>query len=100
MSRTDVTDAVPWEYAPAPQEREIVTIRPSYGLFVDGALVPAADGRAFTTVNPATEEPLAEVALAGQADVDRAVRAARAAYDKVWGPMPGAQRAKYIYRIA
>ena len=43
-----------------------------------------------TVVNPATEEPLAEVALAGEADVDRAVRAARAAYEKVWGPMPGA----------
>ena len=67
---------------------------------MNGEFAPAADGRTFATVNPATEEPLAEVALAGEADVDRAVRAARAAYDKVWGPMPGAQRAKYIYRIA
>jgi aldehyde dehydrogenase (NAD+) len=95
-----VTDTVPWNYAPAPQERGIVTIAPSYGLFVDGEFAPAADGRTFATVNPATEDPLAEVALAGEADVDRAVRAARAAYEKVWGPMPGAQRAKYIYRIA
>ena len=95
-----MTDTVPWKYAPAPQERGIVTIAPSYGLFVDGEFAPAADGRTFATVNPATEEPLAEVALAGEADVDRAVRAARAAYEKVWGPMPGAQRAKYIYRIA
>jgi aldehyde dehydrogenase (NAD+) len=95
-----VTDTVPWNYAPAPQERGIVTIAPSYGLFVDGEFAAAADGRTFATVNPATEEPLAEVALAGEADVDRAVRAARAAYEKVWGPMPGAQRAKYIYRIA
>ncbi|HEY2574690.1 MAG TPA: aldehyde dehydrogenase family protein [Streptosporangiaceae bacterium] len=89
-----------WEYAPAPQERDFVTIAPSYGLFVNGEFAPAADGRTLTTVNPATEEPLAEIAVAGKADVDRAVRAARAAYDKVWGPMPGAQRAKYIYRIA
>jgi len=95
-----VTDTVPWDYAPAPQERGIVTIAPSYGLFVGGEFAAAADGRTFATVNPATEEPLAEVALAGEADVDRAVRAARAAYEKVWGPMPGAQRAKYIYRIA
>jgi aldehyde dehydrogenase (NAD+) len=95
-----VTDTAAWNYAPAPQERGIVTIAPSYGLFVNGEFTPAADGRTFTTVNPASEEPLAEVALAGDADVDRAVRAARAAYDKVWGPMPGAQRAKYIYRIA
>ncbi|MDR3033163.1 MAG: aldehyde dehydrogenase family protein [Kitasatospora sp.] len=91
---------LPWEYAPAPQERGIVTIAPSYGLFVNGEFTPAADGRTFTTVNPASEEPLAEVALAAEADVERAVGAARAAYDNVWGPMPGAQRAKYIYRIA
>jgi aldehyde dehydrogenase (NAD+) len=94
------TEAVPWEYAPAPQERDIVTIEPSYGLFVNGQFAPAADGRTFVTVNPATEEPLAEIALAGEADVDRAVRAARDAFENVWGPMPGAQRAKYIYRIA
>jgi len=92
--------AAVWEYAPAPQEREIVSIAPSYGLFIDGEFAPAADGRTFATVNPATEEPLAEVALAGQADVDRAVHAARTAFETVWGPMPGAQRAKYIYRIA
>jgi aldehyde dehydrogenase (NAD+) len=95
-----VTDTVAWQYAPAPQERGIVTIAPCYGLFVNGQFTPAADGRTFTTVNPATEEPLAEVALAGAADVDRAVRAARDAFDRVWRPMPGAQRAKYVYRIA
>jgi aldehyde dehydrogenase (NAD+) len=95
-----MTDTVSWEYAPAPQERGIVTIAPSYGLFVNGEFIPAADGRTLRTVNPATEEPLAEVALAGQQDVDRAVRAARTAFENVWGPMPGAQRAKYIYRIA
>jgi aldehyde dehydrogenase (NAD+) len=95
-----VTETATWNYAPAPQERGIVTIAPSYGLFVNGEFTPAADGRTFATVNPASEEPLTEVALAGEADVDRAVRAARAAYENVWGPMPGAQRAKYIYRIA
>ncbi len=100
MTGTTSADAVSWQYAPAPQERDIVTIAPTYGLFIGGEFVPAADGRTFTTVNPATEEPLAEIALAGEADVDRAVRAAREAYDNVWGPMPGAQRAKYLYRIA
>ena len=95
-----MTDTVPWEYAPAPQERGIVTIAPSYGLFVNGEFTPAAGGRTFSTVNPASEEPLAEVALAAEADVDRAVRAARDAFEHVWGPMPGARRAKYIYRIA
>jgi aldehyde dehydrogenase (NAD+) len=95
-----VADTVSWQYAPAPQERGIVTIAPCYGLFINGEFTPAAGGRTFGTVNPASEEPLAEVALAGQADVDRAVGAARAAYENAWGPMPGAQRAKYIYRIA
>ena len=90
----------PWEYAPAPESREVVTIAAEYGLFIDGEFGPAADGRQFPTVNPATEETLARVALAGQADVDRAVAAARAAYQNAWGPMPGAERAKYLYRIA
>src|SRR3979490_2961290 len=89
-----------WEYAPAPESREIVTLAPEYGLFLGGEFVPAAGGQRVATVNPATEEPLAPVAGAGQADVDRAVAAARAAYEQVWGPMPGAERAKYLYRIA
>jgi len=100
---TDVaaTSAGPaWDYAPAPESREIVTIAGEYGLFVDGEFGPAADRRQFPTINPATEETLAHVALASPADVDRAVAAARHAYSRVWGPMPGAERAKYLYRIA
>ena len=89
-----------WSYAPAPESRDIVRLRSSYGLFINGAFAAPADGTAFKTANPATEEVLAEVAEAGGADVDRAVRAARRAYDTVWGPMPGAERAKYLYRIA
>ncbi|HYN97159.1 MAG TPA: aldehyde dehydrogenase family protein [Pilimelia sp.] len=89
-----------FDYAPAPESRAVVDLRPSYGLFIGGEFVDPADGSAFKSVTPASEEVLAEVAEAGPADVDRAVRAARAAYDDVWGPMPGAQRAKYLYRIA
>jgi aldehyde dehydrogenase (NAD+) len=89
-----------WEYAPAPESREIATIAPENGLFIDGEFAPAADGKQFTTLNPATEEPLAKVAEAGQRDVDRAVAAARKAYEQTWGPMPGRDRAKYLYRIA
>src|SRR5258708_7366056 len=48
-----------WQYAPAPESRDVVSIEPEYGLFVAGAFRPAADGRAFATINPATEEPLA-----------------------------------------
>ncbi|MFG1737409.1 aldehyde dehydrogenase family protein [Micromonospora chalcea] len=89
-----------FEYAPAPESRSVVDIKPSYGLFVDGAFVDPASGGSFKSVNPASEEVLAEVAEAGADDVDRAVRAARTAYEKVWGPMPGRDRAKYLFRIA
>jgi aldehyde dehydrogenase (NAD+) len=92
--------ALDWEYAPAPESRAVVSIAPEYGLFIDGEFAPAAAGQRFATINPATEEPLAQVAQAGAADVDRAVAAARAAYERAWGPMPGAERAKYLYRIA
>jgi len=92
--------AIPWEYAPAPESRETVTIRERYGLFIGGREVPASDGSTFTTVNPATEEPLAEVARATPADVDRAVASARRAQRRSWGTLPGRERAKYLYRIA
>ncbi|KAB8177752.1 aldehyde dehydrogenase family protein [Microbispora catharanthi] len=88
-----------FEYAPAPESRDIVDIRPSYGLFINGEWVePQGEGR-HKTVNPATEEVLAEVAWAGEADVDRAVQAAAKAFP-VWSAMPGAERAKYLFRIA
>src|SRR4051794_1305599 len=87
-----------FEYAPAPESRDIVDIKPSYGLFIGGEFVDAATS--FKTVNPASEEVLAEIAEADAADVDRAVAAARAAYDGVWSRMPAAERAKYIFRIA
>ncbi|MGC1211107.1 MAG: aldehyde dehydrogenase family protein, partial [Micromonospora sp.] len=89
-----------FEYAPAPESRSVVDIKPSYGLFVNGEFVDPSDGGTFKSINPASEEVLAEVAEAGPQDVDRAVRAAREAYEKVWGPMPGRDRAKYLYRIA
>ncbi|GAB3143822.1 aldehyde dehydrogenase family protein [Micromonospora sonneratiae] len=89
-----------FEYAPAPESRSVVDIKPSYGLFINGEFVDPGDGGMIKTVNPASEEVLAEVAEAGAQDVDRAVRAARQAYEQVWGPMPGRDRAKYLYRIA
>jgi aldehyde dehydrogenase (NAD+) len=89
-----------FDYAPAPESRAVVDLKPSYGLFINGEFVDPTDGTTFKSVNPASEEVLAEVAEAGRNDVDRAVRAARMAYEKVWGPMPGRDRAKYLYRIA
>jgi aldehyde dehydrogenase (NAD+) len=88
-----------FEYAPAPESRAIVDIKPSYGLFVNGEFVDG-HGKAFKTVNPASEEVLAEIAEADEHDVDLAVKAARRAYERVWSKMPGSERAKYLYRIA
>ncbi|MCW2770523.1 MAG: betaine-aldehyde dehydrogenase [Aeromicrobium sp.] len=88
-----------FEYAPAPESRTIVDIKSSYGLFIGGEFVDG-NGTSFKSISPASEEVLAEVAEATEADVDRAVRAARQAYDKVWSKLPGSERAKYLYRIA
>ncbi|MEV7385626.1 MULTISPECIES: aldehyde dehydrogenase family protein [unclassified Streptomyces] len=88
-----------FEYAPAPESRSVVDIAPSYGLFIDGEFTDAADGKVFKTVSPSTEEVLSEVAQAGEADVERAVKAARKAFEK-WSALPGSERAKYLFRIA
>jgi aldehyde dehydrogenase (NAD+) len=87
-------------YSPAPESRAVVNIASSYGLFIGGEFVETIDGQQFKTVNPATEEVLAEVTEAGPRDVDRAIAAARAAHDEAWGTMPGKERAKYLFRIA
>ncbi len=87
-----------FDYAPAPESRSIVDIKPSYGLFVNGEFVDG-HGKSFKTISPSTEEVLAEIAEADEADVDNAVKAARRAF-RTWGRMPGSERAKYLYRIA
>ena len=93
-------DTHTFEYAPAPESTAIVDIQPSYGLFIDGMMVDPVDGSMFKSVNPATEEVLAEVAAAGPQDVDRAVRAARTAYEGTWSQLPGRERGKYLFRLA
>ena len=100
MVATSPLAAPDWDYAPAPESTNIVSIAPRYGLFIGGEFVPPAADQYFATLNPATEEPLAEVAQAGEQDVDRAVAAAQAAYEGPWGATPGRDRAKYLYRIA
>jgi aldehyde dehydrogenase (NAD+) len=102
LSTVDGLDAAgaTFSYAPAPESRSIVRIAQQYGLFIDGAFVEPADGGTFATVNPADEQHLSTVSEAGEADVDRAVGAARRAYDDVWSKLPGTERAKYLYRIA
>jgi aldehyde dehydrogenase (NAD+) len=88
------------EYDPAPESAGIARLRPSYGLFIGGQFTDPASHQSFASLNPATEETLATLSQASAADVDRAVGAARAAYDGVWSKTTGAQRAKYLFRIA
>jgi aldehyde dehydrogenase (NAD+) len=92
--------ALEWEYAPAPEAREIVSFEQRYGLFIGGEVVDPASGEWFASISPATEEPLAEVAQAGEADVARAVDAARGAFEDGWSSLRPAERAKYLFRIA
>jgi len=87
-----------FDYAPAPESRSVVTLRDSYELFIGGQFVSGSS--VFKTISPATEEVLAEVTQAGPEDVDRAVAAARHAYERTWSVMAGRERGKYLFRIA
>jgi acyl-CoA reductase-like NAD-dependent aldehyde dehydrogenase len=88
-----------FEYAPAPESTAIVKIEPKYDLFINNEFVASKNGTRFNTINPATEEVLSEITSATEEDVDIAVTAAKKAL-KIWGKLPGAERAKYLYRIA
>lgn len=87
------------DYAPAPESRDILHLRTEYGLFIDGQFV-AGHGEPFAACSPATEEHLTTLQTATSTDIDRAVSAARRAYDRVWSTMSGADRGKYLFRIA
>ncbi len=89
-----------FEYAPAPESTAIVDIKPEYELFIDGKFVASKSGKKFETINPANEKVLSRVTQASAADVDRAVKAATEAYRKTWSKLSGAQRGKYLFRIA
>ena len=89
-----------WDYAPAPEDSKYIPIAPRHKLFIGGKFIAPTTGKYFDTINPATEDKITEIAWGGEADVDLAVKAARRAYEKVWGRMPGRERAKYIFRIA
>jgi len=87
-----------WTYAPAPESRELVTIRERYGHFVGGEWLEPKE--TYTTIEPAREEPLAEVGQATDGEVQLAVEAAREAYSNGWSALAGSERAKYLFRIA
>ncbi len=86
--------------SPAPESKSIAKINPRYDLFINGKFEKPLSKKYFDTINPANEEKISEVAEANAADVNRAVKAARTAYDSSWKKMPAKERAKYIYRIA
>ena len=89
-----------WDYAPAPEDAKNYAIAPRHELFINGKFVAPDSGTYFPSVNPATEQPLTEIAAANENDVASAVKAARRAYENVWSKMPGRERGKYLYRIA
>jgi aldehyde dehydrogenase (NAD+) len=91
---------VGWEYAPAPESASHIKLKDRYDLFINGKFIRPSSGKYFDTINPATEAKLSEVAEANTADVDKAVKAARNAYEKFWKKMPAKERAKYIFRIS
>src|SRR5438094_4659332 len=91
---------VEWHYSPSLESTDHVKLRSRYNLFIGGEFVEPHSKRWFETINPATEETIAEIAEADAEDVDRAVREARRAYEKVWRKLAPSERAKYIFRIA
>jgi aldehyde dehydrogenase (NAD+) len=89
-----------WDYAPAPEARDLVTLAERYGLFVGGEFIEPRSGEYFATIDPSSEAPLADVAQAGPEDVALAVDSARDAYDNGWSSLAPSERAKYLFRIA
>jgi aldehyde dehydrogenase (NAD+) len=88
-----------WEYAPAPESTDIVSVKDTYGLYIGGDFVDPAHDDYFKTINPATEEVLAAVPIATERDIDAAVTAARKAFEE-WSSLTPAERAKFLFRIA
>jgi aldehyde dehydrogenase (NAD+) len=89
-----------WSYAASPESTDHVKIAPRYEHFINGEFVKPASGKYFKTINPTSEAVLSELAQGNDKDVDKAVKAARKAYSEVWSKMSGAERGKYLYRIA
>ena len=89
-----------WDYSPSPESTSHIDLKKRYDLYINGEWVKPSSKKYFKTINPANEEVLAEIAHANEADVDKAVKAARKAYNDVWSKTTPSERAKYIYRIA
>jgi aldehyde dehydrogenase (NAD+) len=99
MTTTAPTAPLDWTYAPAPEKVD-PGIRERYDLFIGDRFVRPSDGQYRKIINPSKDTLLCEVAEAGAADIDNAVKAARNAYVRVWSKMHPRERGKYIFRIA
>src|SRR5436309_1651972 len=89
-----------WNYVPALEASNYIKLRDRYQLFINGRFVAPKSADYFDSINPATEQKLAEIGSANEKDIDLAVKAARRAYKNEWSKMPGRERGKYLYRIA
>ncbi|WP_035781002.1 aldehyde dehydrogenase family protein [Arthrobacter sp. H14] len=87
------------DYAPAPESTAILNLKSEYGLFINGEFRPG-NGESFKTISPATEKQISTISCADEKDVDSAVAAARKAYERTWSKLSGADRGKYLFRIA
>lgn len=87
------------DYAPAPESTAILDLKSEYGLFINGEFRPG-NGESFQTISPATEQHISTISCASADDVDAAVAAARKAYERTWSKLSGADRGKYLFRIA
>src|SRR5690349_21797066 len=96
---TEHRAGIDWDYAPAPESAAIGAVKDRYLPYIDGTFVEGR-GDDLVTLNPATGERLSTVSTVDGGDLDRAVAAARRAYEQVWSPMSGAERGKYLFRIA
>jgi aldehyde dehydrogenase (NAD+) len=87
-----------WEYDPAPETAN-PHIEPRYNLFINGKFTAPKSKKWFDSISPGNEKKVSEIAIANEADVNAAFTAATAAFDK-WSKLPGAERGKYLFRIA
>lgn len=100
MAKNKKTEGIEWNYSPSLEGTSHIQLNKKYELFIGGKFVKPHSGKYFDTINPATGEVLASIAHADESDVDKAVKAARKAYNEVWKNMPGKERGKYLFRIA
>lgn len=100
MAKTQKNSDLKWDYSPSLEGISHIQLNKKYDLFIGGKFVKPHSGKYFDTINPATGEVIASIAQADETDVDKAVKAARKAYNDVWKNLSGKERSKYLFRIA